>query len=64
MTEADLYVFVGKHWNALNKRYGPLFTLEEAAEDFTVASAKRKVVKAARSVWGRLKDRVLAIFGL
>jgi hypothetical protein len=64
MTEGDLYVFVGKHWNELNKRYGPLFTLEEAAEDFTVASAKKKVVKAARSVWGRLKDRVLEILGL
>jgi hypothetical protein len=63
MTEADLYVFVGKHWSELTTRYGPLFTLEEAAEDFTAASAKKKVVKAARSVWGRLKDRVLALFG-
>ena len=64
LTEADLYVFVGKHWSELNKRYGPLFTLEEAAEDFTVSSAKKKVVRAARSVWTRLKDRVLGLFGL
>ena len=63
VTEADVYVFVGKHWSELNKRYGPLFTLEEAAEDFSVGSAKKKVVKAARSMWGRLKDRVLALFG-
>jgi len=62
MTEGDLFVFVGKHWNELTKRYGPLFTLEEAAEDFTVASTKEKVMKAARSVWGRVKDRVLGLF--
>jgi len=34
VTEADLYVFIGKHWGEMNARYGPLFTLEEAAEDF------------------------------
>jgi hypothetical protein len=64
VTEADLYVFVGKHWNELTRRYGPLFTLEEAAEDFTVASARKKVVKAARSVWVRLKDWLLGLLGL
>jgi hypothetical protein len=62
MTEGDLYVFVGKHWNELTRQYGPLFTLEEAAEDFTVTSAKEKVAKAARSAWGRLKDRLGGIF--
>jgi hypothetical protein len=34
-TESELYVFIGKHWSELGKRYGPLFTLEEAAEDLS-----------------------------
>jgi hypothetical protein len=54
-TEADLYVFVSKHWGELIRRYGALFTLEEAAEDFTVASRKQAVARKARSVWGRIK---------
>jgi len=40
-TEADLYVFVGKHWSELVKRYGPLFTLEEAAEDLSLQPRRR-----------------------
>ncbi|MGD0727105.1 MAG: transcriptional regulator [Spirochaetia bacterium] len=54
-TEADLYVFIGKHWSELNRRYGPLFTLEEAAEDFTVSSQKSGLQSAARTLWARLK---------
>ena len=47
-TEADLYVFVGRHWSELSKRYGPLFTLEEAAEDFSIASRKKRLLHKAR----------------
>jgi hypothetical protein len=50
-TEADLYVFVGRHWSELGKRYGPLFTLEEAAEDYSIASRKKRLVHRARR-WG------------
>jgi hypothetical protein len=53
-TEADLYVYIGKHWAELNARYGPLFTLEEAAEDFSATRHSFAVLKAARSVLGRL----------
>ena len=54
-TEADLYVFIGKHWSELNRRYGPLFTLEEAAEDYTQSSQKPGLPRAiARTVWARI----------
>jgi hypothetical protein len=53
-TEADLYVYIGKHWAELNVRYGPLFTLEEAAEDFSATRHSFAVLGAARSVLGRL----------
>jgi hypothetical protein len=46
-TEADLYVYVGRHWSELGKRYGPLFTLEEAAEDFSISS-RRRLARGAR----------------
>jgi hypothetical protein len=49
-TEADLYVFVGQHWSELIKRYGPLFTLEEAAEDFSMSSRKTRTLRLARRV--------------
>ncbi len=44
-TEADLYVFIGKHWGELNARYGPLFTLEEAAEDLFGAAGRSRLWK-------------------
>jgi hypothetical protein len=47
-TEADLYVYVGRHWGELSRRYGPLFTLEEAAEDFILSSRDRVARKARR----------------
>jgi len=53
-TEADLYVFIGKHWGELNARYGPLFTLEEAAEDFSNVRSGSRLLKRARSLLQRL----------
>jgi hypothetical protein len=47
-TEADLYVFVGKHWRELAKRYGPLFTLEEAAEDLSLQSRRGRLERTAQ----------------
>ena len=55
-TEADLYVFIGTHWSELNRRYGPLFTLEEAAEDFTVSSRKPGVRMYLRAAWASVRD--------
>jgi hypothetical protein len=54
-TEADLYAFVSKHWGQLSRRYGPLFTLEEAAEDFVI-SRKEIARKAARRWAARLRS--------
>ena len=56
-TEADLYVYVGRHWSELGKRYGPLFTLEEAAEDFSIASRKKLLARTARR-WGAFLARL------
>jgi hypothetical protein len=53
-TEADLYVFIGKHWSELNRRYGALFTLEEAAEDYTQSSQKPGLQSVARTLWARI----------
>jgi hypothetical protein len=50
-TESDLYVFIGKHWSELGKRYGPLFTLEEAAEDLSLQprfSALKRMLRMIR----------------
>ena len=44
-TESDLYVFIGKHWAELSKRYGPLFTLEEAAEDLSTQPRPIAIVR-------------------
>lgn len=62
-TEADLYVFVGKHWSELNRRYGPLFTLEEAAEDFSSlerrpAASARRLLRALAGAARRLVARL------
>lgn len=39
-TEGDLYVYIGHHWGELVKKYGPIFTLEEAAEDYSQSSRR------------------------
>jgi len=58
-TESDLYVFIGKHWSELSKRYGSLFTLEEAAEDFSRQSRLPRLTRA----WRRLRGLVRRLTG-
>jgi hypothetical protein len=55
-TEADLYVFIGKHWTELTRRYGPIFTLEEAAEDFSVSARDSRLVSGAKVRWKKLRE--------
>ncbi len=50
-TESDMYVFVGQHWSELNRRYGPIFTLEEAAEDFSTQSRRPHLRRALRKLF-------------
>jgi hypothetical protein len=60
-TESDLYVFIGKHWSELGKRYGPIFTLEEAAEDFSAQAKHKGIARVVRILGGlgkRLVDRI------
>jgi hypothetical protein len=47
-TEGDLYVYIGHHWAELGRRYGPIFTLEEAAEDYSVDSRRPPLARAVR----------------
>jgi hypothetical protein len=51
-TEADLYVYIGHHWAELGRKYGPIFTLEEAAEDYSTQSSRSRIVRRI-SRWGR-----------
>ena len=51
-TEADLYVYIGHHWAELGRKYGPIFTLEEAAEDYSALSRKPALVRLV-SRWDR-----------
>ena len=54
-TEADLYVYIGKHWAELNARYGPLFTLEEAAEDLSTTRRGSRIRRLGKAAMERLR---------
>ncbi len=41
-TDADLYVWIVRHWDALKKKYGEGFTLKEAAVNFRSLYGKEK----------------------
>ncbi|MFW5684126.1 MAG: transcriptional regulator [Spirochaetota bacterium] len=47
-TEADLYVWLVKHWDELKRRYGGEFSLAQAAEDLNTRYGK--------SLWTRLRE--------
>lgn len=51
-TEADLYVYIGHHWAELGRTYGPIFTLEEAAEDYSNDSRRSPLARRLKR-WGR-----------
>jgi len=47
-TEADLYVYIAHHWAELGRKYGPIFTLEEAAEDYSRGARAPRLARLAR----------------
>ena len=47
-TEADLYVWLVKHWDELKKSHGGEFSLSEAAEDFSG--------RFGRGLWKQITD--------
>jgi hypothetical protein len=49
-TEADLYVWLVKHWDELKRRYGGEFSLSHAAEDLSTRYGK--------SIWMRIREFV------
>jgi hypothetical protein len=51
-TEADLYVYIGHHWAELGRKYGAIFTLEEAAEDYSAKSRRPRIARLV-SRWSR-----------
>ncbi len=57
-TESDLYVFIGKHWGELGKRYGHIFTLEEAAVDLS-RQPRFPLLKRLGNWIGRFAGRLL-----
>jgi hypothetical protein len=63
-TEGDLYVYISHHWGELVRKYGPIFTLEEAAEDYSSESRvplERLLRRLGRSIrsWWRTNRRRL-----
>ncbi len=60
-TESDLFVYVGRHWGELSQRYGALFTLEEAAEDFIIS--RKGIVRRARRWSAAIKGAFRRRFG-
>jgi len=49
-TEADLYVWLVKHWDELKRRYGAEFPIANAAEDLSTRYGK--------TIWARLREYV------
>jgi hypothetical protein len=57
-TEADLYVWVSRHWDELKRRYDPNYPLIAAAQDF-----RRRFGKSLlRRVWGGMRRAALRLW--
>jgi len=39
-TEADLYVWISRHWDALKQKYGQSYSMDEAVRDFSLRYGK------------------------
>jgi hypothetical protein len=55
-TEADLYLWVIKHWHSLKEKYGPEYPLDQAASEYAAAHGK--------SFSKRMGKRLKQLFGI
>lgn len=53
-SEADLYVWIVKHWDILKHKYGTQYPLQDAVRDFSE--------KYGKDFWTRLKDELKSLF--
>ncbi|MCK5736332.1 MAG: transcriptional regulator [Spirochaetaceae bacterium] len=54
-TEADLYIWIIKHWHCLKKKYGPEYPLDQAASEFAAVHGK--------GFYSRMRKRIKAFLG-
>jgi len=54
-TEADLYIWIIKHWHSLKEKYGPDYPLDQAASEFSATHGK--------GVFSRAGKRIAELFG-
>jgi hypothetical protein len=50
-TEADLYVWVSRHWDDLKRHYDPGYSLEVAAEDYQRRYGESLIQRIVSNVW-------------
>ncbi|MCD6342959.1 MAG: transcriptional regulator [Spirochaetaceae bacterium] len=55
-TEADLYIWIIKHWHSLKEKYGPEYPLDKAASEFSAAHGK-----GFFSRWGKIIKKLFGI---
>jgi hypothetical protein len=49
-TEADLYIWIIKHWHSLKEKYGPEYPLDQAANEFAAVHGKGFFSRMVRTV--------------
>ena len=55
-TEADLYIWIIKHWHSLKEKFGPEYSLDRAASDYSAAHGKgplRRLASLFKGLFGR-----------
>ncbi|MFW5693766.1 MAG: transcriptional regulator [Alkalispirochaeta sp.] len=50
-TETDMYLWIVKHWDELKRQYGPDFSVQQAAQDYSA--------RYGSSLWHRLRNGLL-----
>jgi len=49
-TEADLYIWIIKHWHSLKQKYGPEYPLDQAASEYAAAHGRGPFRRLARQL--------------